>query len=243
MTKNTAQRLQSLLQALSLSEQELLEQGLQRYRQAGYSPLAALEHMLSDPSESRDIRLMACRLLGQTQAKRYVPAFLGLLRGPEDDYAFEAAKALKQIGGQQTIQELITLLETTQQPEQRAATVYALGLMADLGARASLLKILTTPSESARIRGFAAEALAQYHQDTTVTKALLTTLDDPAPELRFWAVFALGQQGSAEAIPALAHVAATDTTLYPGYGTIQKEAQDAIQCIYRALEESKIPDP
>ena len=59
----------------------------------------------------------------------------------------------------------------------------------------------------------------------------LEELRDPSPQVRFWAVFSLGQLADMEVIPELERIVIEDDAVAPGWWSLKKEARDAIQSI------------
>jgi len=80
------------------------------------------------------------------------------------------------------------------------------------------------------LRGQSAEALANFNHPEVID-SLLKALKDKEPEVRFWAVYALGQLKAKKALPALKRLAQKDRTPVPNWWTIDREAIDAIQHI------------
>lgn len=57
---------------------------------------------------------------------------------------------------------------------------------------------------------------------------LLGWLRDPEPELRFWAIYAVGVIEAREARPILEELAARDEAMCPGWWRVGEEAQDVL---------------
>jgi HEAT repeat protein len=62
-------------------------------------------------------------------------------------------------------------------------------------------------------------------------QVLIGLLDDPSPEVRFWAAFATGSLRYHPALPALKQLARTDTAWFGGWWTVGEEASDAMDRI------------
>jgi HEAT repeat protein len=128
------------------------------------------------------------------------------------------------------------LLDGAEHEWVRRLAAQALGRLEDPHGREVLLRVVKDPGQPPGVRGDAAEALTNF-QDARAVPTLLAQLGDPSPEVRFWAVFALGVLGGPEVVPELERVAATDDGVAPGWWSVRKEALDAIRNI-RAREDS-----
>jgi hypothetical protein len=62
--------------------------------------------------------------------------------------------------------------------------------------------------------------------------ALISGLDDPKPEVRFWSIFALGSPENVDLLPRLENLA-TDAALVPGWWTVGQEARWAMNWILK----------
>ena len=93
---------------------------------------------------------------------------------------------------------------------------------------------MNNPYKKDSIRGQAAESLG-YLADERAVLPLIEALKNESLIIRYDAVFALGELGDARALPALEHIAATDTRTAPIGETIQQAALDAISRIQAAI--------
>jgi HEAT repeat protein len=144
------------------------------------------------------------------------------------------ANALSQIRTRQTRRGLERILVSGRSPEARKRAAWALGFLNDEEAASALLRTLGDRKDEADVRAYAAEALghmAPHSPHDEALAALLRALNDPAPEIRFWSAFALGNLGDERAIPALQQLAARDSESVPGWWSIRKEALDSIEQI------------
>jgi HEAT repeat protein len=157
-----------------------------------------------------------------------IRALLDALADADATVHWEAAKALSALRDTRVVPPLIALAQGGGASGQRAAAVYALGWLRDSRALAPLVQVLRDSREDAQLRGHAAEALAYIGQRRAVP-ALITALDDPAPEVRLWSAFALGEMGDRRAVAPLERLAATDVTPVPGWRTVGEEARQALK--------------
>jgi len=123
------------------------------------------------------------------------------------------------------VTELMRLLDD-KSLEVRCAAVHALGQVAHPRGVRRLTAALQNVADHPKIRGLAAESLGLIG-DVRSRPRLRQALEDPSPEVRFFSVFALGEMRDKLAIPYLRRML-DDTTRIDGYGTIAREAANAI---------------
>jgi HEAT repeat protein len=89
----------------------------------------------------------------------------------------------------------------------------------------ALISVVGDPNRPARVRAEAAESLGCLG-DPRAIPVLLFALEDESPELRFWAVFALGRFGKTDdrVAPGLQSVL-TDRGVAPGWWSVGQEAK------------------
>jgi HEAT repeat protein len=235
MPKSCIDQLQMLVQKMPREFQAASQQTLQILAAAQVNTIEDLCAIASDTQQSVRLRASACWAIGQFGRKDCLAGLLACLQAPQRELYWEAAKALGESKSRRALDALLKMLEVPQQNDRYAAIIYALNVLGDERAVEALLARLVNPKLDARTRGFAAEALAHMPPNQAIVAALITQLADPAPELRFWAVFALGQQGDPSAIPALQQLAADDSAVLEDYGSIAEEAYQAIAQIEQGL--------
>jgi HEAT repeat protein len=175
-------------------------------------------------------RGIACWVLGRSRDKKTVAALLAAFEDNDIDLQWEAAKSLGFLGSKRAVKPLIIALLEASSAEKRSSAAYALGLLQDKRAVNPLLRVLNTKREEARVRGYAAEALARF-KESKVADSLIKALKDSNPEVRFWATYALGQIGDRKALPALKHLAQNDNADVPNWWKVSEEASEAINNI------------
>lgn len=186
--------------------------------------------ILEDPDATIDIRRTVCWTLARLGDERALPALLAVLKDPNPPLRAEAGLALGTLNIQQAVQPLIVALQEDEDVKVRTAAAYGLGLLGDNHAVEPLVNKLADQNEDPQVRGQAAEALSDIRDNRAVTP-LIAALRDTSVEVRFWAVFALGQLGDRQALPELERLAATDEAILSGWGALNKEAADAIESI------------
>ena len=157
-----------------------------------------------------------------------IRALLDAVADADAPVRWEATKALIALGDTRVVPPLIALTQGTGASDQRTAAVYVLGWLRDTRALAPLVQVLRNSQEGAQLRSHAAEALA-YLGDRRAVPALLAALDDPAPAVRLWSAFALGELGDMRAVAPLERLAATDVSPVPGWWTVGEEAREALK--------------
>lgn len=225
-------------------------QGLQTLGITSYSQLAALLPSLRD-----DALVTAIWALPHFDKRRTVPVLLRLLRDPDPSLRGHAVIGLDMIGGPRAARAFVRHLESDPDPWVREKAAHGLGFLFnrryfDL-AFEPLLAALEKEHECPQVRAQAAEGLGNiiWCSDYRTGRyrraqaALIRTLEDPAPEVHFWAAFALGTIRSRAALPKLRQLVASDNaflamwwkeaaegTIRIGW-TVGEEASDAVTCI------------
>ena len=162
----------------------------------------------------------------QDQRRRVIA---GLNARSEVD-AFEAAKQVWSDSDRTLTRPLVGILLRGSRPFNRAAAAHALPALRDPKAIPALERTVSASSESPRVRGEAAEALAYFHRKES-HRVLLRGLQDPSREVRFWCAFALSHTRDAKALLLLKRLATKDHRIVHGWWSVSKEATDAIRHI------------
>jgi HEAT repeat protein len=159
---------------------------------------------------------------------------IALAAAEDEGQGTASANALSEIRTGQTRRGLERILVSGRSAEARKRAAWALGFLSHEQATPALLRTLGDRNEETDVRAYAAEALGHlvpHTQHDEALAALLQALTDRAPEIRFWAAFALGNLGDERAIPALQGLADRDSESVPGWWSIRKEALDSIEQI------------
>lgn len=214
---------------------------------AGVNSYDDLLALVRDQSAAVSIREAGCWLLLQLDDRRAVPALLAILQDSSETFEVRhaAARAVGMLADRRTADVLAVLLSAPGDPHLRFWAAYALSARGDERALKPLIGRLNDEGEDARVRGLAAEALASVahkDEDDHAFRALLEALGEPAPEVRFWAAFALGAVGDARALPALEQIATRDHSTVFGHRSVGQEAAEAIEGI-RIWEQFRLENP
>lgn len=190
----------------------------------------------------------ACWLLGQFRNKRYSQALLRALYSNRSTLWMPSAGALSLLDSKRPTRHLIALLLDSQRAsEQRYAAGYALAFtncaLRDPRVIDAFVTVVQDQQVASNVRGVVAEGLGnmfggcfggpgdQESRYDETGEVLMGLLHDPAPEVRFWAAFAVGGLRYRPALPALKQLARTDTAWFGGWWTVGEEASDAIDRI------------
>lgn len=198
-------------------------------RRAGRLSWDGLIAAVADAGAGED-RQRAAWLLGRLGRP---DALEPLVRALDDLHAGlrgEAARALGSLAHPAAVGPLAHVLRADRDPTVRTAAASALGLIGDPATIDPLLAALDDVAEDPMVRGQAAESLTGP-RDRRAIPSLIAGLADRSPEVRYWCAFAVGELGAAEALPALAHLAATDREVAGAHGSVADEARAAIALI------------
>jgi len=247
MTSPFRTRLHEILEYLDPRVRARPQRNIDWILAAGVNSYDDLLALVCDRSAAVGIREAGCGLLIQLDARRAVPALLAILQdgGEVFDVRHAAARAVGMLADHHTADELAALLSAPGDPHLCFWAAYALSARGDERALKPLIERLNDEGEDARVRGLAAEALASVahkDEDDHAFHALLEALGEPAPEVRFWAAFALGAVGDARALPALERVAMRDRSTVFGHRSVGQEAAEAIEGI-RVWEQFRLENP
>jgi hypothetical protein len=180
----------------------------------------------------KEDRLLACGILGALRCKQAVNDILNVFRNPGEDTEVRKASgiALATIRSKRTLKPLITILQEDKDAEIRESAAYVLGWLSDKSATETLIGTLVNRDEDTRVRSQAAEALGLI-MDPKSIPPLITALDEPYPEIRFWATYALGEVTKWAVMDRLHRLCVTDFAEVPNWWSVSKEAGDAIKHI------------
>lgn len=230
MNQNFENRVESVLENISPEMQPGARKNIKRLMHAGVASIADLTRIATDQQSYSDLRLIACWLLARLKDKRTEEILLRLLNDPNPKIRAAAARYLAEADLVQAVQPLLSLLTEEKEIPVRIAAVYSLGLLGAQEALETILEILNNKNEDPGLRGSAAEALADIG-DTRAIDPLIDALHDESVEVRFWAVFALGEIGDTSALSALRQIEETDTGFLEGWRSIKEEAGESIKQI------------
>lgn len=166
--------------------------------------------------------------------RKAVPLLLEELRSPDPGVSSSAAWVLDHLGGRLMVRGCQEILRSEAPVTARENAAYLLINAFDRTATPDLIAVLSNRNDAPRVRAQAAETLGMLYQlrdrrkfaFRKTAEALMSVLDDPSPEVRFWTVFALGVMRCRKALAQIEHLAATDFALCPGWWTVAEEAED-----------------
>jgi HEAT repeat protein len=160
---------------------------------------------------------------------------VGALSKGGESKRWEAATALSQLDDTRTVRAVQRVLEGDGDDGARSAAAYVLGFSGGADAAPLLARVLSDRSESSEVRAYAAEALGHLLQHEPVLAEIRASiragLQDTAPEVRFWCVFAAGVLNLQETRPYLLHLADTDGAEIDGWYSVAEEAEWAMRVL------------
>ena len=166
------------------------------------------------------------------------------LSAREDARRWAAASELARTGDERALRRVERVLEGRGSERGRAAAAYVLGFSGESAFADVLARRLVDPDESVVVRGHAAEALGHLLQYEPVLAesrtAIVASLVDPEPEVRFWSAFAAGALELQESRPRLERLL-TDEAFVEGWWTVGQEAEWALRCL-DGEEHPPLPD-
>lgn len=223
-------RLLNIINSTSPDARARVSEDIQHLKQSNISSFEGLMFVVQDESSDLETRKIACWLLGRFHKKRAATALLTAFSSEDDKLLWESAKSIGMLQSKRSVEPLIKFLLTSTSVNKRSAAAYALGYIGVEQAVEPLTNVLHNKDEDPIVRGYAAEALALLKDERAVVP-LITSLNDENPEIRFWSAYALGEIGDERALPALQHIAETDTIVLPRWGAVKAEADEAIASI------------
>jgi hypothetical protein len=212
---------------------------LMRFRKRGLSVVAALKALLRETAarfgRSRAAAADVLSRSGATDVTRILLQQLRLARGRAEVFAI--VSLLTRVRERRAFASVLKILALSDADRSQAAAYY---LRANTNAQAipALISVVGDSNRPARVRAEAAESLGCLG-DPRAIPVLLLALEDESPELRFWAVFALGRFGKTDdwVSPGLQSVL-TDQGVPPGWWSVGQEAKAMLAD--RALLEKEI---
>jgi len=214
-----------------LSKQTEVLRDINMLLQSGVTSKEALRSMIrTGKGQERLIAIWVSGLIGRWRISSTLVLILQN-RGESDEVRQYAANALTMLPSKTSVPALMHTLENIDNDIRgRELAAYTIGHIGDGRAITPLIAALTNREEAEVVRAQAAESLG-YMEARQSSDALCICLSDTSAPIRFWCCYALGNVSSRRAIPALQHIAQTDTTFVPGWGTVGQEAQGAINRI------------
>ena len=168
-------------------------------------------------------------------------SLLESLRTGKIDDAFEAAKRLSR-SANPPVKEIIKVLNTAETIQHREAAAYALSWMLRLNNNAplkALIECVNNQDQNSIVRGQALEGLGIHAPSQrnalwrNIEKAVLQSLNDVSPEVRFWACYTAGTLRIRRALPLLRKLVSEDNAMCPNWWKVSEEAADAVEWIHR----------
>lgn len=136
----------------------------------------------------------------------------------------------------QVFRKLVALLRHDPEPRVRCAVAYAFTFWFQARAPGALIPVLEDTAELPMVRGQAAEGIGNVLGAVPCSPAMRARaiaatrrgLGDPAVEVRFWCLYAIGHLKATEARAEVEHLAATDDACCPYMWRVRHEAEDVL---------------
>jgi HEAT repeat protein len=196
--------------------------------------IGQLAALLEATAVQPGLQVAACDLVGRIadEYRRVAQALAEVLtRATDRQLLWEAAKALARMNLLQ-VTELLYPSLMSDDDERAAAVAWTLGRLGDASASEPLRRLLRSSRATPDARAHAAEALGALASRDSLPD-LAAALDDPIPEVRYWAVYALGAIGDPSVLPLLERLATSDRDVV-ALGSIAQEAAQAAESIRRS---------
>lgn len=162
-------------------------------------------------------------LIGQLGMVDYIPKLWELYQKTQDTSVRQAL--LHSLGLMESTEAnpyLFAVLQSDATTDVRISAAYALQIGQRPEAITPLLTVAMNPNEPPSLRGMAIESLS-YQADKTLIPTLLPLLKDAAPEVRFWALYTIGEIGNRAFADQIAALSQDEAYVEP-YGSIGQEA-------------------
>lgn len=224
---------QRLIDHVCPKRRERAQRDLEALTQMG---IASFEELIARlPTLSVDERWTPLAALVHFGKGRAVPPLLRILRDPGVQARWQLLRPFSHLRGERVFRTLTKLVRNDPDPEVREQAAHQLAWLFDERVYEPLLDVLQNREEMPRVRAQAAEGLgmlldcadARNRRFRQAASSLITALQDPAPEVRFWSAYALGVMRARAALPELQHLAATDDAMCAGWWLVREEASDA----------------
>jgi len=196
---------------------------------AGGTSEKALMEMLTNSDVELQLRLNICWMIPRLKIAGAQKALKALLSDPAQEIRSEAAAGLGLVAEDEAVEALLHALETDGSDAVRSAALHGLGIRSSPRSAARIIEILQDPSQNPELRADAAEALAHV-KASPIVDALMSSLRDESPLVRYSATYALGEQGEARAVPQLRDIVAHDRAITP-WGSVASCALRSIESI------------
>lgn len=208
-----------------------LQHDIAALQAAGMNSYETLLQIADDSQADPNIRALACWLLGKTKRSESLPTLMRACQSPTLTVKVAALQALRDYSPDEQLSAIaIDVLLYDASQEARRAAAYALAAVGTENALLILITVLQDSAQAPTVRGMVAETLSNFAHPSVV-EALITSLDDPEVEVRFWATYALGELGDPQALPKLRQLASDDDGVLANWGAIRQEARHAIDSI------------
>ena len=191
----------------------------------GISPRNSVATLL-DPGENAERRSAAAIILASRRRAQDLTELLRAAADASGELVWGIANSLGAFRSRKATRPLLRLVSNSgENPERRAAAIYALGLLQDPRATPMLSRIASNRRETEEARVLAADALGTSCNDHRALTGLLRIHNSPSDKLRFTVINALGNFAPNPIIDEVLRSHQDDAGSYPGRSTIGELAR------------------
>jgi HEAT repeat protein len=227
-----AARRRDLLEALGAGLREDVTRRFNVLEASGCRSVGDIIALVRNAEVPRETRMIGCSVLGLLREPRAAEALLQVMSSGDADLMWEAAKALALIPGVDVFESLVAYLVSD--GVESSAAAWVLGRRVEKRAVDKLIACLHDQARTVEMRGHAAEAIGSAG-DAGALGALVPYLDHARPELRFWAVSAIGEICDRVVISAIRN-RLHDAAVTP-FGTVSEAAQEVLDRLVTAIQD------
>lgn len=194
-----------------------------------------LIRICEDPGQPDPVRIAVCRVLGEMRLRRALPSMLKLLEeDTKPSVVWAATLAVEHIASKTAVPFLMEIALSSAHRLSRESAIHALGSLGDARAGIVLRAILQNRKTAESTRVEAAEALQLLLYSGIrlrgAVPALIRTLDDLSPLVRWSIVAALAHSADPRAVTALKKLLG-DRGTPDGLDSVGEQAESALRVL------------
>lgn len=201
---------------------------------SGALAYADLLHLLNTPIADARLLSSVCWVVARWGDALAVPHLLVCLTHPHWGVRMEVINALVDLGAQTAIPAIAERLARDESAAVRMLAAYALGQFQTSAALTHLVACIEDNQQPLGVRVHALEALVHYRNMPLALATVVTGLRHPAPEMRVWSAYALGEIGGLAHIRHLEPLTHDPATVDGGWSVGQQAHASIAHLVQRA---------